>query len=200
MSISRICDIRDSKRRSEHDDKRGHVDEPVRFEQLAPKGRTLFLFGEINASNTESLATRLCALDKEVGAVTVMISSPQGLAECGKALHELVSRARSPINLVGAGWLGSVATHVLLAAPFARRFCLPDTRFLIHQPMIVATSGETPREFRAREQNRLRLAQDIALACSQEIDTVLEDIEHDNWMTSSEAIDYRLISRVIEYA
>jgi ATP-dependent Clp protease protease subunit len=96
--------------------------------------------------------------------------------------------------------VGSAATHLFLSVPKERRFCLPQTRFLIHQPSGGAGGQATDIAIMAREiiKARERIAQVISRQTGQPLAKVLVDIERDNWMGPEEAIEYGLISRIIE--
>ncbi len=102
--------------------------------------------------------------------------------------------------MIGTGWVGSAATHLFLAVPKERRFCLPQTRFLIHQPSGGAGGQATDIAIMAREiiKARERIAQVISRETGQKLEKVLVDIERDNWMGPEEAIEYGLISRIIQ--
>jgi ATP-dependent Clp protease, protease subunit len=89
---------------------------------------------------------------------------------------------------------------VFLAAPRQHRYCLPNTRFLIHQPSGGAGGPATDIAIQAREilRARQRIAQVIARETGRPLERVLVDIERDHWMSPEEAIDYGLVARVIE--
>ena len=99
------------------------------------KSRIVLIFGSISDGTAAEAARRLIALDADSDDPTDMIvSSPGGHLESGDTIHDLIRFIRAPVRMIGSGWVGSAATHIYLAAPRERRFCLPNTRFLIHQP------------------------------------------------------------------
>jgi ATP-dependent Clp protease protease subunit len=102
--------------------------------------------------------------------------------------------------MIGTGWVGSAATHLFLAVPKERRFCLPQTRFLIHQPSGGAGGQATDIAIQAKEilRTRQRIAQVIARQTGRPLETVIKDMERDYWMSADEAIEYGIVSRVIE--
>ena len=105
------------------------------LEEKAFKARTLLVFGTITDTLAADVARRLIALDAESAEpIDMLVSSPGGHLESGDTMHDLVRFITAPVNMIGTGWVGSAATHLYLAAPRERRFCLPNTRFLIHQP------------------------------------------------------------------
>jgi len=130
----------------------------------------------------------------------VLISSPGGHVESGDAIHDIIRFVRAPVTTVGTGWVASAGTHVFLAAPKERRVCLPNTRFMIHQPGGGAGGPATDIAIQAREilRTRERIAKVIARQTGQSLQKVLADMERDFWMSAEEAIDYGLVSKIIE--
>ena len=144
---------------------------------------------------------RLIALDSDSGEpIDVIVSSPGGHLESGDTIHDLIRFVRAPVRMIGSGWVGSAATHVYLVAPRERRFCLPNTRFLIHQPSGGMSGPASDIAIQAREIifARQRIAELIARECGKSVSVVLEDIARDHWLSAGEAIDYGLVSRIIE--
>ena len=109
---------------------------PMSFlEEKTFKARTVLLFGLVNDIVASGIVRRLLALDAESDApIDMYVSSPGGHLESGDAVHDIVRYISAPVRMIGTGWVGSAATHIYLAVPKARRLCLPQTRFLIHQP------------------------------------------------------------------
>lgn len=105
----------------------------------------------------------------------------------------------APVTTVGTGWVGSAAAHVFLAPPKERRVCLPNTRFLIHQPAGGFGGAAADIAIQATQILRIRerIARVIAEQTGQPLDKVMRDIDRDFWMTAEEAIAYGLVSRVI---
>ena len=165
------------------------------------ESRTVLIFGTITDIKAQDIAQQLIALDAASSeAITVLVSSPGGHVESGDAIHDVVRFIRSPVRMIGTGWVGSAATHVFLAATSENRVCLPNTRFLIHQPSGGIGGKETDIAIQAREilLARERIAKVIARATGQTIDKVMSDIERDHWLSATEAVDYGLVSRIIE--
>src|SRR5260370_23941765 len=105
------------------------------LEEKAFKSGTVLIFGTITDETAAEPARRLIALDSDSSdPIDVIVSSPGGHLESGDTIHDLIRFVRAPVRMIGSGWVGSAATHAYLAAPRERRFCLPNTRFLIHQP------------------------------------------------------------------
>lgn len=170
-------------------------------EQLSFKSRFVLLFGEINHSVARTTCERLIALDQQSDApVSVLISSPGGHVESGDAIHDIIRFVRAPVTTIGTGWVASAGTHIFLAAPKERRVCLPNTRFMIHQPGGGAGGPASDIAIQAKEilRTRERIARVIARQTGKDYEKVLADMERDFWMSAAEAIDYGIVSRVIE--
>ncbi len=101
--------------------------------------------------------------------------------------------------IIGTGWVASAGTHIFLGAEKARRYCLPNTRFLIHQPSGGAQGRAGDIAIQAQEivKMRERLARVISDKTGQPIERVREDIERDYWMSTEEAKAYGILGKVI---
>ena len=171
------------------------------LEEKTFKSRTVLLFGTINDATAQDIVRRLIALAAESPEpIDMLVSSPGGHLESGDSIHDVIRFIAAPVNVIGTGWVGSAATHVYLSVPRERRFCLPNTRFLIHQPSGGAGGQATDIAIQAREivKARERIARTIARETGQPLERVLTDIERDRWLSAEEAIDYGLVGRIIE--
>jgi ATP-dependent Clp protease protease subunit len=171
------------------------------LEEKAFESRTVLVFGPITDASAAETARRLVALDAASKApIDMLVSSPGGHLESGDALHDIARFIAAPVRMIGTGWVGSAATHLFLAVPKTRRFCLPNTRFLIHQPSGGAGGQASDIAIQAREivKARERIARVIARETGHPLDQVLIDIERDRWMSAEEAVEYGLVSRVVE--
>ena len=171
------------------------------LEEKAFKSRTVLVFGAINDQSAADTVRRLIALDAASSdPIDMLVSSPGGHLESGDTVHDVIRFISAPVRMIGTGWVGSAATHLFLSVPKERRFCLPQTRFLIHQPSGGAGGQATDIAIMAREiiKARERIARVISRETGQPLEKVLVDIERDNWMGPEEAIEYGLISRVIQ--
>jgi ATP-dependent Clp protease, protease subunit len=170
-------------------------------EQLALDARFVLVFGEIDDVMARRVSERLILLaQKSDTPINMLVSSPGGHVESGDAIHDMIRFVRAPVTTIGTGWVASAGTHIFLAAPKERRVCLPNTRFMIHQPSGGAGGRASDIAIQAREiiKTRERMARLIARETGQKLDKVLVDIERDHWMSPEEAIEYGIVSRVIE--
>jgi len=170
-------------------------------EQLSFKSRFVLIFGEVNHALARTACERLIALAQQSDApIQVLISSPGGHVESGDAIHDLIRFINAPVTTIGTGWVASAGAHIFLAADKARRVCLPNTRFMIHQPAGGAGGPATDIAIQAKEilRTRERIARVIAEQTGQPREKVLADMERDYWMSPQEALDYGIIARVIQ--
>lgn len=189
--------------RSQEDDKPViNVEKTDRLEdQLAFKSRYVLVFGAIDDKLAHATCRRLLALSEESDApITMLISSPGGHVESGDAIHDMIRFVRAPVTVVGTGWVASAGAHIFLAAPKERRLCLPNTRFMIHQPAGGAGGQATDIAIQAKEilRTRERIARVISKQTGKPYDTVKTDMERDFWLSAQEAIDYGIVSRIVE--
>jgi ATP-dependent Clp protease protease subunit len=170
-------------------------------ERLSFQSRFVLVFGEIDDKMAMTTCRRLLALAEQSDApVTLLVSSPGGHVESGDAIHDMIRFVRSPVTTVGSGWVASAGCHVFLAPPKERRVCLPNTRFMIHQPAGGAGGQATDIAIQAKEilRTRERIARVIAVQTGKSLAGVLTDMERDFWMSADEAVTYGIVSRVIE--
>ena len=166
------------------------------------KGRKVMVFGQITDRLARDVVARILALaDESAKPIQVYVNSPGGHVESGDSIHDIIKFVRSsvPVYMIGTGWVASAGAHIYLAGEKKLRFCLPNTRFLLHQPMGGVQGPATDIEIEAREiiKMRERLSQIIATETGQPIERVRKDIDRNYWMSASEAIEYGLAHKII---
>jgi ATP-dependent Clp protease, protease subunit len=164
------------------------------------EARTVLIFGGIDQKLAERVSAQLLYLDHvSHDPIKLIVNSPGGHVESGDTIHDLIQFIESPVAVIGTGWVASAGTHIFLGAEKSRRFCLPNTRFLIHQPSGGAGGKATDIAIQAKEivKMRERLGRVIADKTGQKLARVMEDIERDYWMTTDEAIAYGILGKVI---
>ncbi|MAT85193.1 MAG: ATP-dependent Clp protease proteolytic subunit [Gammaproteobacteria bacterium] len=162
--------------------------------------RTLTLFGEINTEVAQRTAERLLALAYTSDApITLFIGSPGGHVESGDTIFDMIQFIKPVVRTVGTGWVGSIATHIYLAAEKDNRYCLPNTRFLIHQPAGGFGGTASDVEIHAREivKTRARINRVIAERTGQPLERIERDTDRDFWMGPEESMEYGLVGRII---
>jgi ATP-dependent Clp protease, protease subunit len=186
----------------EREDRPERVERPESIaDQLSFKARFVFIFGDVTHQLARTTCERLIALAQQSDApISVLISSPGGHVESGDAIHDMIRFIGAPVTTIGAGWVASAGTHIFIAAEKERRVCLPNTRFMIHQPGGGAGGPATDIAIQAKEilRTRERIARVIAKQAGKSYEKVLGDMERDFWMNPQEAIDYGIVSRVVQ--
>lgn len=164
------------------------------------EARTVLIFGGIDQKLAQTVSAQLLYLDHVSSEpIKLFINSPGGHVESGDTIHDLITFIKSPVSVIGTGWVASAGTHIFLGVPKERRFCLPNTRFLIHQPSggAMGRAGDIAIQAKEIVRMRERLAQVIASATGQPVERVRDDIERDYWMSTDEAKEYGILGSVI---
>ncbi|MDR0411948.1 MAG: ATP-dependent Clp protease proteolytic subunit [Treponema sp.] len=164
------------------------------------KTRTILLSGEINKELAEKTIRQLLLLeDKGDEPIKIFIDSPGGDADAGYAIFDMIRFVSPPVWTIGMGLVASAAAIIELASPRERRVGLPNSHYLIHQPLSVIRGVATDIEIHARELEKLRakinrlIADETGMAFEQ----VEKDTDRDYWMNADEAVKYGLISRIL---
>ena len=100
------------------------------------ESRTVLIFGEISQKIAKEVVAQLLALDAtNADPIRLIICSQGGHVEAGDTIHDMIGFIKAPVKMIGTGWVASAGAHIFLGAEKENRFCLPNTRFLLHQPM-----------------------------------------------------------------
>jgi ATP-dependent Clp protease protease subunit len=164
------------------------------------KTRTILLSGEIKKDLAERTIRQLLLLeDMGDDPVRIFIDSPGGDADAGYAIFDMIRFIKPPVWTIGMGLVASAAAIIQLASPKERRVGLPNSHYLIHQPLSGIRGVATDIEIHAKELDKLRdkinrlIAEETGIPYEQ----VEKDTDRDYWMNAGEAVNYGLISRVI---
>lgn len=164
------------------------------------KARALTIFGEINDRLARTMTERLLALAAENSKpITIYISSPGGHVESGDVVYDIIKFIEPEVRVVGTGWVASAATTIYLAAKKENRYALPNTRFLVHQPMGGSRGSASDIKIQAEQivKMRARINKLIADETGQSLERVAKDTDRDYWMTVDEAIEYGIVGKSI---
>jgi ATP-dependent Clp protease protease subunit len=173
--------------------------EPNLIEKVL-KTRNILLSGEINKSLGERIIRQLILLeDAGDDPIKVFIDSPGGDADAGFAIFDMMRFVKPEVIIIGMGLVASAAAIILLAAPKERRIALPNSHYLIHQPLSGMRGVATEIEIHARELDKLRrkINKLISDETGQKLEKVEKDTDRDYWMNAEEALEYGLISKII---
>ncbi len=165
------------------------------------KTRTILVSGEINKGLAERVVRQLLLLeDAADDPVRVFIDSPGGDADAGYAIFDVMRFITPRVYTIGMGLVASAGALILLAAEKDYRFGLPNSHYLIHQPISGMLGVATDIEIHAREieRTRERINKLISEETGQELSKVEKDTDRDYWMGAEEAKDYGLISRIVK--
>jgi len=164
------------------------------------KTRTILLSGEIRKGLAEKTIRQLLLMEATGDEpVRIFIDSPGGDADAGYAIFDMIRFIKPPVWTVGMGLVASAAAIIQLAAPKERRLGLPNSHYLIHQPLSGIRGVATDIEIHARELEKLRakINRLIAEETGNPAEQVEKDTDRDYWMSAQEAVKYGLISKVI---
>jgi ATP-dependent Clp protease protease subunit len=164
------------------------------------KTRTILLSGEIKKDLAEKTIRQLLLLENMGDdPIRIFIDSPGGDADAGYAIFDMIRFVTPPVWTIGMGLVASAAAIIQLASPADRRVGLPNSHYLIHQPLSGIRGVATDIEIHARELDKLRekINRLIAEETGVPYERVEKDTDRDYWMTAEEAVKYGLISRVV---
>ena len=164
------------------------------------KSRTVLVFGEIDMRLAERVTAQLTALSAENNEpIRILINSPGGHVESGDTIHDMIRFCGAPVTVIGTGWVASAGAHIFLGAEKSRRLCLPNTRFLLHQPAGGMRGQASDIQIEAEQIIRMRdrVNRMISEETGQPIDKIVKDTQRNFWMNAEEARDYGIVSRII---
>jgi len=165
------------------------------------KTRTILISGEINKKCAEKVVTQMLLLEADNDTpIIILIDSPGGDVEAGYAIFDMARFIKPDIYMIGMGLVASAAALILLAVPKERRLGLPNSHYLIHQPLGEIRGVATEIEIHAKEieKTRQKINTLIAEETGKSIKQVGKDTDRDFWLSSEEALDYGLISKIIK--
>ena len=164
------------------------------------KSRNVIVAGEINDKLAQRTVAHLLALAEESDEpINMLISSPGGHVESGDMIHDMIKFIRPTVRCIGSGWVASAGALIFVGAAKVNRYCLPNTRFLLHQPSGGIRGTSTDMMIQAEQVRimRERLNQIFADATGQTLEKIEQDTQSDFWLTTQEALDYGLLGKVI---
>ncbi|ATO44354.1 ATP-dependent Clp endopeptidase proteolytic subunit ClpP [Loigolactobacillus coryniformis] len=165
------------------------------------KDRIIMLSGEVNDQMANSIIAQLLFLDAQDSEkdISIYINSPGGSVSAGLAIYDTMNFVKSDIQTIAMGMAASMASVLLTAGTKGKRFALPNSTVLIHQPLGGAQGQQTEIEIAAREilKTRNRLNKILAESSGQDLETIQKDTDRDHYLTAQEAKDYGLIDDIM---
>ena len=164
------------------------------------KSRTIIIAGEINQALAEKVTTQLLILEEMSNdPIKIFINSQGGHVESGDTIHDMIKFVKPKIIMIGTGWVASAGITIYLAADKENRYSLPNTRYMIHQPLGGFNGQATDIGIEAKEilRVRKRINNIISESTGQPIEKVNKDTDRNYWLTSEEALDYGIVNNII---
>ena len=167
------------------------------------KARIVTISGEINQALASQVINRLLALAAESSDdIHMFINSQGGHVESGDTIHDIIRFIQPKVRMIGTGWVASAGALIYVAVPVEQRFCLPNTRFLLHQPAGQTHGRASDIEIETGEIMKMlkRLNAIFARQTGQPIEKIEEDTRRNFWLTAQEAKAYGLVGSIINSA
>ena len=164
------------------------------------KSRTIVIASDINQKLAKSVSEQLLMLAGDSDApIRLILNSQGGHVEAGDTIFDMIQYVEPAVKIIGTGYVASAGALIFVAAEKENRFCLPQTRFLLHQPSGGAGGSASDIKIQAEEiiKMRLRLNKIFAERTGQPLDQIEKDTNRDFWMDTDEAIKYGLLHKVI---
>ena len=164
------------------------------------KSRTVLIFGEIDMRLAERVTAQITAFASESDKpIRVIINSPGGHVESGDTIHDMIRFCGAQVKVIGTGWVASAGAHIYLGATRENRLCLPNTRFLLHQPAGGVRGQASDIQIEAEEIIKMqeRVNRLIARETGQTYERIVKDTQRNFWMSAEQAVEYGLVGKII---
>jgi ATP-dependent Clp protease protease subunit len=185
-----------------HKGEKGEGAIPNPYEKALFESRTLLISGPVDDKMLRDATVRVLAMEQkdQKKPITVFINSPGGSADAGFAIYDLLRFIKPPVNTVVNGLCASAGILIHLAADKKRRFCLHESRFMIHQPSTMGRGTASDLDITAKEILKLRDRYNriIADACNKKPEDVTEAARRDFWLDAGQALEYGLVCKVLK--
>lgn len=174
-----------------------------RIDQKLFKTRTLLIYGEINQKLAKEVTEKLLVLSIESDKdIKIFINSQGGHVESGDTIFDMIQFVKPKVEIIGTGWVASAGAFIFISVPLEQRYCLPNTRFLLHQPMggVGGVASDISIEAKEIVKMKYRLNKIFAKQTGQSLKKIEKETDRNFWMTAEEAIDYGLVNKIIKSA
>ena len=158
----------------EEENSKSHIEEKLL------KSRTIMIYGVIDQKLAREVTTKLLILSAESEEeIKLYINSQGGHVESGDTIFDMIRFCKAPVKVVGTGWVASAGALIFLAPPVERRFSLPNTRFMIHQPLggLIGSAVDLAIEAKEIVKMKKRLNETIAKQTGQTFEKVAKDTD-----------------------
>lgn len=164
------------------------------------KSRTIIISGEINQALAEKVCAQLLIVEEMSNdPIKIFINSQGGHVESGDTIHDMIKFVKPKVIMIGTGWVASAGITIYLAADKENRYSLPNTRYMIHQPLGGFNGQATDIGIEAKEilRVRKRINSIISEATGQPIEKVNKDTDRNYWLNAEEALEYGIVNKII---
>jgi ATP-dependent Clp protease, protease subunit len=165
------------------------------------KQRSIVISSDINQALAGEVTVQLLALSAESDApITVFINSQGGHVESGDTIHDMIRFVRPRVRMIGTGWVASAGALIYVAVPLEDRYCLPNTRFLLHQPSGGVGGPHSVMDIEVQQIliMRDRLNRILARQTGQTLERIEADTKRNFWLDATSAKEYGLVGKIIE--
>jgi ATP-dependent Clp protease protease subunit len=173
------------------------------IEQRLLKDRTILIYGQITQEMAQEVSEKLLILSSDSNSeIKIYINSQGGHVESGDTIFDMIRFSSAPVKIIGTGWVASAGALIYSAPPVEQRVTLPNTRFLLHQPMGGMSGSATELAIETEEiiKMRRRLNKIFAAQTGQPLKRVEKDTDRNYWMSAMEAKEYGLVGNIVEKA
>jgi ATP-dependent Clp protease protease subunit len=187
---------------SHRDDTPAHEPSSL-FQRELVKSRTVLVFGEVTTALAHRVSTEVLSLAAQSDeAIRVVVHSQGGHVEAADTIFDVLRFVRPAIVMIGTGWVASAGALIYAAAERRNRLALPNTRFLLHQPLggVQGRADEIEIEAAQIVAIRARLHAIFADATGQPLESIARDMERNHWLSAAQAKEYGLVGRVVRHA
>lgn len=182
-------------------EKEKEKDTQEKLQEKLLKTRAVIISGEINQEVAEKVITQFLIL-QQLGdePIKLFLNSQGGHVEAGDTIHDMIKFIKPRVIVIGTGWVASAGITIYLGAEKQNRYSLPNTRYMIHQPLGGVKGQATDIQIEAEEiiKVRNRINKLISNATGQPLEKVEEDTQRNYWLNANEAVDYGIVGKIID--
>jgi ATP-dependent Clp protease protease subunit len=165
------------------------------------QARKIIISGGIDQELAERVMAQLIAMSAadHNAPITIYINSQGGHVEAGDTIHDMIRFVAPPVRMIGTGWVASAGALIFVSVPREQRFCLPNTRFLLHQPAggMGGTASDIAIEAKEIVKMRERLNLIFARETGQSVDRIVDDTHRNFWLSADDAKSYGLVGSIV---
>lgn len=181
-------------------EKEKEKDTQEKLQEKLLKTRAVVISGEITQEVAEKVITQFLIL-QQLGdePIKLFLNSQGGHVEAGDTIHDMIKFIKPRVIVIGTGWVASAGITIYLGAQKQNRYSLPNTRYMIHQPLGGVRGQATDIQIEAEEiiKVRNRINKLISNATGQPLEKVEEDTQRNYWLNANEAVDYGIVGKII---